>query len=279
MSVEIVVLVASTSAGLLAVVVSFAGPGPIDPRGPVVDEATIRRGIAGLTVAAVVMAMTGWVVPALVTAVATWIAVGAWQRRDRSRDDTVERTDAIASWIENLRDVLIAGDQPIGAIAATVTTCPEPIRPQVRRLAAGLGRQDPETVFRRFADELDDPLGDLVAAGLLISVERGARTSAVLSSLAEQARQLADRRRLVEAERAPVQREVVLLTVIMGSLLIALFVFARTEYLAPYRTASGQLFLGIVLTTYLLLLARVRRLAIYPRAQRFLRTNEAGPAG
>ena len=44
------------------------------------------------------------------------------------------------------------------------------IRPQVRRLAAGLGRQDPDVVFRRFADELDDPLADLVAAGLLIAV-------------------------------------------------------------------------------------------------------------
>ena len=43
-----------------------------------------------------------------------------WQRRDRRLETDVERTDAFASWIENLRDVLIAGDQPIGAINATV---------------------------------------------------------------------------------------------------------------------------------------------------------------
>ena len=176
----------------------------------------------------------------------------------------MERTDALASWIENLRDVLVAGDQPVGAINATVATCPPAIKPQVRRLAAGLGRQDPDIVFRRFADDLDDPLGDLVAAGLLIAVQRGARTAAVLSSLAEQARRQADRRRLVEAERAPIQREVTLLTLIMGSLIVAVLVFGRAEYLAPYDTAGGQLFLGGVLAIYALLLVRVQRLAHFP---------------
>ena len=96
----------------------------------------------------------------------------------------------------------------------------------------------------------------------------------VLTSLAMQARQQADRRRLVEAERAPVQREVVVLTVVMGSLLVGLFVFARSEYLEPYGTASGQLFLGIVLAIYLVLLARVQRLARYPRPHRFLVTDQ-----
>ena len=41
------------------------------------------------------------------------------------------------------------------------------------RLALGLARQDPDFVFRRFADELDDPLADLVATGLSIAVRRG----------------------------------------------------------------------------------------------------------
>ena len=216
------------------------------------------------------VASSGWLVPAIVVGVGAWTAVGAWQRRDRRSDTDVERTDALASWIENLRDVLIAGDQPVGAIGATVSTCGPSIRPQVRRLAAGLGHQDPDTVFRRFADEIDDPLGDLVAAGLLIAVQRGARTVAVLSSLAEQARHQADRRRLVEAERAPVQREVTVLSVIMGGLIVGLLVFGRAEYLEPYDTAAGQLFLGVVLAIYAVLLIRVQRLARYPRPSRFL---------
>ena len=84
-----------------------------------------------------------------------------------------------------------------------------------------------------------------IAAGLLIAVQRGARTVAVLNSLAEQARHQADRRRIVDAERAPVQREVTLLSVIMGALIVGLLVFGRADYLRAYDTAAGQLFLGV----------------------------------
>ncbi|MDX2381571.1 MAG: hypothetical protein QNM02_17645 [Acidimicrobiia bacterium] len=127
-------------------------------------------------------------------------------------------------------------------------------------------------MFRRFADEIDDPLGDLVAAGLLIAVGRGARTVAVLSALAEQARLQADRRRLVEAERAPVQREVRMLSVVMGALIAAFVLLGRAEYLEPYSTAQGQTFLAVVLLIYGALLLRVQRLARYPRPARFLTT-------
>jgi len=270
MSSELAVLLLSTFAGVLAVAFIFL-PQPAVPIKPAITSPgrSARLGGAAAT-GLLVLAFSGWIVPSVVVAIACWFAIASWQKRDRRQANDVERTDALASWIENLRDVLIAGDQPVGAITATVTSCPSAIQPQVRRLAAGLGRQDPDIVFRRFADEVDDPLGDLIAAGLLIAIQRGARTAAVLSSLAEQARRQADRRRLVEAERAPIQREVNLLTVIMGSLIVGLLVFGRAEYLAPYDTPSGQLFLGAVLATYALLLLRVQRLAKYPRPSRFL---------
>jgi tight adherence protein B len=274
MSLPIVVLILSTLAGVAAVAL-LATPGHDSVPGAgarpreIQPGRTVRIG-GGVAAGVVVLALSGWVVPAVVVGVAMWAAIGSWQRRDRRGDNVVERTDALASWIENLRDVLIAGDQPIGAINATVATCGPSIRPQVRRLAAGLGRQDPDIVFRRFADEIDDPLGDLIAAGLLIAVQRGARTVAVLNSLAEQARHQADRRRIVDAERAPVQREVTLLSVIMGALIVGLLVLGRADYLRAYDTAVGQLFLGVILVIYSVLLVRVQRLARYPRPSRFL---------
>ena len=293
MSASAAALVMSTLAGVAAVLVLVpvvrTRPDREPPdisRRPSTEPAGVHaaRVAAAAATAAVVVAVSGWLVPALVAGIGAWIAVSAWQRRIAGRVDDVARTDALASWIENLRDVLVAGDQPVGAIQATVTTCPPAIHPQVRRLAAGLGRQEPDSVFRRFADELDDPLGDLVAAGLLIAVRRGARTAAVLSALAEQARRQADRRRLVAAERAPVQREVTLVTVIMGSLVIGLLLFGRAEYLEPYDSAGGQLFLGVVLVSYSLLLVRVQRLGRAQRPGRFLtagdpRTAPAATAG
>jgi hypothetical protein len=206
----------------------------------------------------------------VVVGVGAFWAIGGWQRRQRSSDAEIERLDALASWIENVRDVLMAGEQPVGAITSTVGACPPIIRPQVRRLAAGLGRQDPDVVFRRFADDLDDPLADLVAAGLSIAIRRGARTVPVLTALAEQTRQQVDRRRLVEAERAPTRREVQALTAIMGALVIGLLVFGRSQYLDAYDEPAGQLFLGVSLAGYVALIIRVQRLAAFPRPGRFL---------
>jgi hypothetical protein len=275
MSLDIAILLLATVAGVLAVVV-VTTDGPLVSRPPGAGRPGAGVRLAGAAAAGLaVVAASGWLVAALVVAVGCWHAIGVWQRRHAGGVSDLERVDALASWIENLRDVLIAGDQPVGAINATVATCPPAIRPQVRRLAAGLGRQDPAIVFRRFADDIDDPLGDLVAAGLLIAVQRGARTAAVLGSLAEQARRQSDRRRLVEAERAPIRREVTLLTVIMGALVVGLLVFGRAEYLEPYDRAGGQLFLAVVLAVYAALLVRVQRLARFPRPSRFLTTGAA----
>jgi tight adherence protein B len=273
MSVALVLL--SSLVGLAGAVLALTPPPSVGRAWPRrAGRTDLSRAVAAAAVAALVLLASGWVLPALVVGVGTWVAVGGWQRRQRSDSSEAERVDALASWIENLRDVLVAGDQPIGAITSTVGTCPAAIRPQVRRLAAGLGRQDPDHVFRRFADELDDPIGDLVAAGLLIAVRRGARTVAVLTALAEQARQQADRRRLVEAERAPTRREISALTAIMGTLVVALFVFGRSDYLAAYDTPHGQLFLGLALVAYAALLVRVQRLARFPRPGRFLSAVE-----
>ena len=226
--------------------------------------------VAGLVAAAVVVLVSGWLFPAaIVGAVAFWATAG-WLGRQRGANREIVRLDALASWIESVRDVLMAGEQSVGAITSTVSACPPIIRPQVRRLALGLARQDPDHVFRRFADELDDPLADLVATGLSIAVRRGARTVPVLTALAEQTRQQVDRRRLVEAERAPTRREVKALSAIMGALVLGLLLLGRSEYLAAYDTATGQTFLGAALIGYAALILRVQRLAAFPRPGRFL---------
>jgi hypothetical protein len=233
---------------------------------------------AAVVAATVVLLVSGWLLPAAVVGAAAFWTTAGWLGRRRGASREIERLDALASWIESVRDVLMAGEQPIGAITSTVGACPPIIRPQVRRLALGLARQDPDHVFRRFADDLDDPLADLVATGLSIAVRRGARTVPVLSALAEQARQQVDRRRLVEAERAPTRREVKALTAIMGALVLGLLLLGRSEYLAAYDTATGQIFLAAALIGYAALILRVQRLAAFPRPGRFLTAATSGIA-
>jgi Flp pilus assembly protein TadB len=197
--------------------------------------------------------------------------VRAARRRIGGDRHSVERVEALAAWVENVRDVLRAGHQPIGAIGATVDSCPTMIKAPVRsmhaRLSAGTAV---EPTLRRFADDLDDPLADLVAVGLLVAITRGAETEGVLTSLAQQTRHHAERRRIVEAERAPVQREVQMVSVVMCVLLGLVFAFGRSEYLDAYDTVAGQLVLGMVLTGYVGLIVWVVRLTQFPRPSRFL---------
>jgi Flp pilus assembly protein TadB len=265
-------IVALTLVFVLGVVVAATPPAPPASAGRStrsLKHLAAQLGVA-LLVGTAVLLVSGWLLPAAIVGGAAFWATAGWFGRRRGVSREIERLDALASWIESVRDVLMAGEQPVGAITSTVAACPPVIRPQVRRLALGLARQDPDQVFRRFADELDDPLADLVATGLSISVRRGARTVPVLNALAEQTRQQVDRRRLVEAERAPTRREVKALTAIMGGLVLGLLLLGRSEYLTAYDTATGQVFLAAALTGYAALILRVQRLAAFPRPGRFL---------
>jgi hypothetical protein len=237
---------------------------PIDVR-PLI----IRAGAAVL-VAVVILAATQWVLPALVCGAIGWWVTGLLVDRKSSGPGELERVEALATWTEQLRDVLMAGDQPIGAIQATVSTCPDPVRPQVRALAARLGRQPEQVVLRQFADELNDPTADLIAAGLLVALTKGGKAERVLSSLAQQARHQAERRKLLEAEREPARREVWWVTGLMTLQLLGGLLFARSSYLAPYRTFSGQVVLGVLLGAFLALIIYVQRLSRFTRPARFL---------
>lgn len=273
----IVVLTLAFVGGVALVVAPPASPARIG-RGVQSLKTLAVQLVVALAAAAMVLLISGWLLPAAIVGGAAFWATAGWLGRTRGAHREIERLDALASWIESVRDVLMAGEQPVGAITSTVSACPPVIRPHVRRLALGLARQDPDYVFRRFADDLDDPLADLVATGLSIAVRRGARTVPVLTALAEQTRQQVDRRRLVEAERAPTRREVKALTAIMGALVLGLLLLGRSAYLAAYDTATGQTFLAAALIGYAALILRVQRLAAFPRPGRFLTAATAGLA-
>ncbi|MDA3027252.1 MAG: hypothetical protein O2925_00510 [Actinomycetota bacterium] len=231
------------------------------------DVTIVVRAIVSLTSAVMVALVSGWRPAALVVGLAVWLVS---RRRSGGSVSDTHRADALATWIESVRDLLLAGEQPVGAIVGSVRACPEVLRPAVRRLAAGLGRHDLDQVVRDFADDLNDPVGDLVAVGLLIALRRGARTSAVLGSLAEQVRFQSERRRLVEAERAPARREVTILVAIMVSLLAVLLLAGRSSLLDAYDSAEGQFVLVVSIAVFAALVRRASTLSVFPAPPRFL---------
>lgn len=240
-----------------------------------VSPGAIRRAAPAMGVGVAALVLSGWALPALAAALMLWWVRGAWERVHRVGRSELVGLEGLAVWIENVRDVLAAGEQPIGAIAQTSSSSAAELGPAIRRLNAGLRRQDPEIALRRFAADVDDPLGDLVAVGLLVAIRRGGRAIDVLSMLAAQTRHALERRRLIEAERAPVIREVWLLTALMSVLFGAVFVFGRSGYLSTYQSAGGQLVLAAAIVGYGLLVIRVQQLARFPRPRRFLAPGAA----
>ena len=271
--IAVIVAAMAVSSGVLLIITALlparTGTDPVVTMHVDIRQIGSRVSVA-VIVAVVVFAATGWVLPAVVCGGMGWWVTGLITGRDRGGHGELERVEALATWTEQLRDVLMAGDQPIGAIQATVSTCPEPVRPQVRALASRLGRQPEQLVLRQFADELDDPTADLIAAGLLVALTKGGRAERVLSSLAQQARHQAERRKLLEAEREPARREVWWVTGMMTAQLVGGLVFARSSYLAPYWTLSGQVVLCALLGVFLALIIYVQRLSRFTRPARFL---------
>ena len=260
---------------VLTIIDTLARPTPdvANDAPPPATRATRRVAarVAGAAVAfLVVLVASRLVLPALVVAgAASWFGTQLTSG-GRGHGAGVERLEALATWTEQLRDVLIAGDTVRGTIAATQDTAPPVLRPQVRALAARLGRQSDQVSLRQFADDIDDPAADLVAVGLLIAVTKGGKTEGVLTALAAQTRHQADRRKLIEAERTTMRRSVRIVSIVMAAQLAAILVFARSDYLARYHTPSGQIVLSVFLGVFVGLLVWVQRLGRYPRPSRFL---------
>jgi len=265
-------LVAASAVALVTgVALIWSGFHPIASPAAPHRRIDLAPAVGGAVVALAAYALSGWAVAAIVAGMLVAWFVNRVRGSVRAPVDETAKVEALASWIENVRDVLQAAGQPIGAIGITADTCPSVIRADVRALFARISAgQPPAVAFRRFADEIDDPLGDLIATGLLIAVTRGAQTEHVLTALAAQARHQADRRRIVEAERAPMRHQVIIISLIMVALLGAVFVFGRSSYLDAYDTAVGQVVLGAILVGYAALLLRVGTLSRFPKPSRFL---------
>jgi len=205
-------------------------------------RALVAAFAVGLTVAALTRSVVGAVFAALAVGMAPRLL-----RPDREAKVRLERIEAVAAWTEMLRDTLAAAAGLEQAIGVTATTAPAPIREQVQGLAARLRRNEPlAQSLREFADELDDPVVDLVVAALVMASEHhGRQLTTLLGSLATAARENASMRMRVGAARARTRTSV---RVIIGTTLslAAILMVLDRGYLAPYGTLTGQFVLTIV---------------------------------
>lgn len=206
---------------------------------------TLRRVRYGLapTVGLVVWLVSGWPVAGLITA-AVILAVPTLFGTTREARHALDRLEALESWTRRLADLRSAGGGLEQALAASLKTCPEPIRPDLAALVARLrAGWHAETALRQFADDLAEPAGDLVVAVLLLEAERrGTGVARVLGDLADTVAEEVAMRRKVEADRAKPRTSARVVTAIT---FLAVAVGAVNHaYIQPYGTPLGQLVLA-----------------------------------
>lgn len=233
------------------------------------EQRSLRWLLVALAAAILVVALTGWVVGALIAAAAIWY-LPPLLVSGREAEQRIEMIEAVAGWTEMLRDTLAAAAGLEQTISATAPIAPAAIRPQVMEVAARLDRGDRLVpCLQRLASDLADPTADLVIAALMLSSEHQARQLAgLLSQLAATAREQVEMRQRVEVSRARARttvRAVVIITFAFAGGLILL----NPGFLAPYHSPGGQLVLAGIAGTFAVAIGWLRRLARVEEPERF----------
>ncbi|MFA1543501.1 type II secretion system F family protein [Actinomadura monticuli] len=272
---------------VLAIVVGLRAPEPAERRvRPPSRLQTVLRSsawpgrrnrlLAAAVVALAVFLLSGWPVAALAMgagayAVPPMLSGRASQRR-------IARLEALAQWSRRLAEMMGASRGLEQALADSARIAPEAIRAPVSVLSERLNNHaNTEQALRVFADELDDPIADLIACALVLaSRRRGPGTREALRMLADAVEHEVLVRRDVEAERAGLRTTLI---VIVASVVVLSALFASSQtFAAPYGTALGQTVMAVVAAIYSAGLCWMRRLSVLSTGARFLHTARRAPA-
>lgn len=247
------VAVVAVVLGLLLVVAGFRGalpgrrsstPAPGTSGGRTIDNPASRLalGLAGLVavglltrwpVAAFYGALSGYFLPTMILA-------------KRRRRQAVERIDAIATWVESLRDTMAASAGVQEALVTSAKVAPPSIRREVQGLAVRLQHETLTSSLRRFAADLRHPLADMIVASLVLATSRHAGSlQNVLAITARTARDYAAMWRSVEAGRSRLYAQVRIAGGISGVVILG-FILANRAFLSPFDGVGGQLALLII---------------------------------
>lgn len=263
-------------AGALVLVQAWRKHPPRPPRpqrtprkfGPTLDRRSRRLLLIGLAAGLIIALVTGWV--AAVVVIPAVLLGLPYLLSAPPADAEVRRLEAMEEWVRSVAGVLTAGVGLEQAIVTSLRSTPEQIRPEVSRLVGRIrARWGTVEALRIFADELNDPTGDLIAANLILGAKRrGAGLATVLEALAESVGHDVRARREIEADRAKPRSNARLITIISVAVL-GLLAFSG-DYVAPYGWPFGQALLIVLLALYAAALLWMRKMAQGKPMPRFI---------
>ncbi len=238
-----------------------------------VDQLRVRL-VLTVLFASVMWFLAGWPVAiglAGLGGFSTPTLTGSQKRRKAS----VAKTEAVATWAEQLRDTIGSAAGLQEAITVTARVAPKEIRSDVQAVALGMRRHPLSVLLRRFANDVSDPAADQVAVALILASERrGQNLTGLLSDVAEAARQEATMRMRTETSRAQTYSDAKAVTMIVLGVFALLLVVNR-GYLSPFDSLTGQFVMAIVGAMWVSAIYGLAKLSVVRRGPRILSLTEA----
>lgn len=186
----------------------------------------------------------------------------------------IPRLDALQSWARSLSGLTTAGQDLENAIRFSLTSTPAAIEPQVRLLVARLNAGwDTQRALQMFAEDVDDPTGDVLVASLMLTArQRTGALSKSLEALAESVSEDIAARREIETERDR-PRQVSRYIALIGVLTIAAL-FLWSHYMTAFSAPGMQVLLVVYLAVFVAGIWLLRRMGIGRQPIRILKANE-----
>lgn len=204
--------------------------------------------LGGCLAAIVAFAATGWIV----LAVATLVAVAGWPRLrlGGSTEEEIEKTKAIATWTEMIRDNMAAAAGLEQALVASAEYAPQEIEKEIALFVRSLDHTNLEDALSRLGTELNHPAADMV----IVSLTNAARMQAsdlgpLLSRLSATTRDDVRLRQRVGIESAKIKTSARIVCGITFGVAVMLWLF-NPALVAAYDTFDGQIMLVVILAVF-----------------------------
>ncbi|WP_410665306.1 type II secretion system F family protein [Amycolatopsis sp. lyj-84] len=232
------------------------------------------RGPLAFSVGAFIWLVSGWpiagVAATVVISFLPWLFSAGTIAKQR-----IERLEGLETWLRRLGDVVAAGSTGlVGAIQNSTRDTPSVLARELTTLAHRLRTWDVQDALLKFADDIDDQIGDAAVAGLCVAYRQGSGVAGLLRALAHQVADDIVARRTAESERARRRSTARLLLGIWAAMFLGVALFGSSMYTSAYATPVGQAVLAVLLGSVGASAVWLRRLGLEPPASRFLSTQD-----
>ena len=210
-----------------------------------IDPATRQAAVSALICAAVVGLITRWPVGVAIGAAVGWTLRSALS--SASSHQVANRLDALATWIETLRDSVAAHRGLVAAIESTVPSAPASLAANIEALVIRIKSGTPlDRAFAALASELADASADEAIAPLILAARfGGADLQNLLGTAAANTRDQLALVQRTEVARAKPRREMRLVVVVTLGFVLATLTIGH-GYFTPFSTTTGQIVLVVI---------------------------------